>query len=96
MQDLTPLIEAIELNTKQLKELTAKTNAIYFTLLETEHGQQILNKYKEWQELIQQFTSQADGYSIIQSALNPNDVLAEKLRQQIAEYRLRHPDGGGL
>lgn len=96
MQDLTPLIEAIEANTKQIKELTAKVNGIYFALLNSEHGHEVEKNYKEWLQTLDKLTAQAEGNLIIQDALNPNDALAEKLRQQIAEYRRRHPDGGGL
>lgn len=96
MQDLTPLIQAIEANTKQITELTAKVNGIYEALLKSEHGYEVEAGYQEWLKIIKQLTNQAEGDLIIQDALNPNNALAEKLRQQIAEYRKRHPDGGGL
>jgi hypothetical protein len=96
MQDLTPLIEAINANTEQLKELTAKTYAIYETLLETEHANTVHAKYQEWKALIEKTIREEDGKLTLQDVFHPANEINETLRRLISEYRQRHPDGSGL
>lgn len=95
MQDLTPIIQILQAYDKQIKELTAKVNAVYFTLLDTEHGQKAAHLYEQWNNTINQLQAQAEGEEMIKEAFNPQDDLSEMLRRQIAEYRQRHENDEG-
>lgn len=65
------LADMVHANTEMLKDIFAKTNAIYLTMLETEHATRMVSYY----EMLKKQIAEAEGGNLLNNVMN--DVPGE-------------------